>query len=290
MGWFETLPEALQEAMVEMARQLRQNARVWERSDRKEQCDYKEMKREQALQLQVEALAERGAIIVERFDARERAVTSWKQVETELRSISHDQSGKKDTDAVGPQISYLRFQIELRVLGMGWSDLAVPWKQADESTKDQLVRLRGHLREVLNEAKNSEVPTEAPLPDFKAKSLKQLGTPSADSTELRGLALCSPAQLAAAIERERQRRITAGFADGDAVQAAQPATAPATDEHLAGAQLEICWTYTSTVDNKTKVRGSHSNRRHPRSMGRHTCTMRLPWAHVTPHDSTAVLE
>eukprot|EP00966_Prymnesium_polylepis_P011549 265864-Prymnesium_polylepis.1 len=36
VGWFETLPEALQEAMVEMARQLRQDARAWERRDRKE--------------------------------------------------------------------------------------------------------------------------------------------------------------------------------------------------------------------------------------------------------------
>eukprot|EP00966_Prymnesium_polylepis_P098769 2287120-Prymnesium_polylepis.1 len=82
------------------------------------------------------------------------------------------------------------------------------------------------------------------------------------------------AHCRAAIERERQRRIAAGFAD--AVQAAQPATAPATDEHLAGAQLELCWMYTSTVDNKTKVRGSHSNRRHPHSMGRHTCTCDCP--------------
>mmetsp|Transcript_51163 Transcript_51163/g.141588 ORF Transcript_51163/g.141588 Transcript_51163/m.141588 type:complete len:196 (-) Transcript_51163:164-751(-) len=89
------------------------------------------------------------------------------------------------------------------------------------------------------------------MPSFQAKSLKQLGTPTADSLELAKRALCSPEQLAAAIERERERRRTAGFADD--VQATQPPQAPKLDGGLVGAQLEICWHYTSTEDNKTKV-------------------------------------
>lgn len=89
------------------------------------------------------------------------------------------------------------------------------------------------------------------MPEFKAKTLKQLGTPTADSIELAKRALCSPEQLTAAIERERERRRTAGFSDE--IQAVQPHDAPTLDKTLVGAQLEICWHYTSRVDNKTKV-------------------------------------
>lgn len=96
------------------------------------------------------------------------------------------------------------------------------------------------------------IPSEPPLPDFKAKSLKQLGMPTSDSTELASKALCSPEQLQAAVEREQQRRAEAGFSD--AVQALQPKEAPPIDDTLVGKQLEICWNYTSTEDGKTKAR------------------------------------
>lgn len=89
------------------------------------------------------------------------------------------------------------------------------------------------------------------MPDFKAKTLKQLGMATTDSSELASRALCSPEQLQAAIDREKQRRMEAGFSD--AVQAEQPKEAPELDETLLGKQLEICWNYTSTEDGKTKA-------------------------------------
>eukprot|EP00966_Prymnesium_polylepis_P147344 3403353-Prymnesium_polylepis.3 len=241
VGFFDTLDEKMQEAGVESSRQLRIAARSWERSDRLEQAEYREMKRAQNLQLQLESLAEKGAIVVERFEAIEaRAVSSFPVARAKVASM----------DAVAPQIAYLREQLELRVLGCGWSDLAVPIKQAGETPADQVKRLLNHLRTVLQEEKERTRPTAPPLPDFKAKTLKQLGTPTADSIELASRALCSPEQLRAAIEREQERRVAAGFAD--AVQALQPTEAPAM-ESLGGVRLEICWNYTSTVDNKTKV-------------------------------------
>ena len=151
--------------------------------------------------------------------------------------------------------AYLREQIELRVLGFGWSDLACKWGEDSERVAEKAIRLLGHLKEVLVEEgvrrRNDAIPTEPPMPEFRAKELKQLGTPTADALELAKRALCSPEQLAAAIVRERERRQKAGFAD--AVQAVQPQQAPELDAHLVGSQLEICWHYTSTVDNKTKV-------------------------------------
>jgi hypothetical protein len=243
-GFFDTLPEELQEAFVEMARLLRNEARQWERADRKEQGEYRQMKREQNMQAQLDKLAAKGAIIWERFNAHEaRRETDFKVISGTLSRMS--------TDA--PRIAYLREQIELRVFGFDWDDLAVPLKEGDEPSKDQVVRLKAHLRDViLVEERNREIPSEAPLPAFKAKTMKQLGTPTTDSLELAAQAMCSPEQLRSAIERECQRRVAAGFAD--AVQAKQPKNAPTISSALAGKKLEICWNYISTEDSKTWVR------------------------------------
>lgn len=248
-GFFQSLNEQLQESCVEMARQLRDTARKWERSDRKDQAEYREMRRAQNLTLQLDALAEKGAIIIERFEAyAARALRSWQQVERALSTML----------SAAAQLGFLREQIELRSLGLGWSDLCISWTQGREESADQSIsRLCAHLRErvlpvELERHRNGLVPREAPLPDFKAKSLNQLGKPTTDSTELASFALCSPEQLQAAIKRERERRIAAGFADD--VQALQPKEAPEINEELVGKKLEVCWNYTSTEDGHTKAR------------------------------------
>jgi hypothetical protein len=249
VGFFGRLPEALQEAIVEAARKLAQTARGWERADRREQAEYREMKRAQNLQLQLEGLAVKGAIAVERFQAY--ATRAEKDFETANRIVD-------SLPSAAQQVAWLRFQIELRVCGFGWADLGVTWKHTDESVAEQVARLRSHLKEVLREEKvrerRGEVPDEPALPDFEAKSLKQLGSATADSLALARRALCSPEQLRQAIERECERREAAGFADK--VQAVQPPNAPPLDASLVETQLEICWHYTSTVDGKTKVRRS----------------------------------
>lgn len=39
------------------------------------------------------------------------------------------------------QVAYLREQIELRALGLGWSDLATSWGQGDEAAEQLVERL-----------------------------------------------------------------------------------------------------------------------------------------------------
>ena len=123
---------------MEMARLLRIEARQWERSDRKEQGENRQMKREQNMQTQLDRLAAKGAIIWERFNAHQA------HRETDFKVISGTLS-RMSTDA--PKIAYLREQIELRVFGFDWDDLAVPLKEGDEPSKDQVVRLKAHLRD-----------------------------------------------------------------------------------------------------------------------------------------------
>ena len=91
------------------------------------------------------------------------------------------------------------------------------------------------------------------MPDLRAKTRKQLGTPTDDSTELAQRALASPEQIAASARREAERREAAGFTDR--VQMKMPPKPPDTSTLKANTQLEICWgNYISTVDNKTKVK------------------------------------
>ncbi|KAL1504982.1 hypothetical protein AB1Y20_008748 [Prymnesium parvum] len=69
--------------------------------------------------------------------------------------------------------------IELRALGFGWSEWTTTWRKGDETVEESITRLQAHLKELLLVEKErelqGEIPTEAPLPEFKAKSsLKQL--------------------------------------------------------------------------------------------------------------------
>lgn len=205
------------------------------------------MRRAQNLSLQLDALAEKGALILERFEAYPaRAICSWRDVEAAMSGLQ----------SLAAQLGFLREQIELRCLGMGWNDLSVSWSHGNETTDQSIKRLGSHLRDSVlpieaERIRDGLMPNEAPLPDFKAKSLKQLGSATADSTELASSALCSPEQLQASIERERERRIAAGLADD--VQALQPKEAPEIDEQLVGKLLEVCWNYISTEDGVSKV-------------------------------------
>jgi hypothetical protein len=99
--------------------------------------------RAQNLQLQLETLATKGAIACDRFEEYQngRGVTSATEAAEALDRIMA-MSGKQ---------TYLRQQIEMRVNGLGWSDLATPWQQKGESLAASVERLRIHLKDVLVE-------------------------------------------------------------------------------------------------------------------------------------------
>jgi hypothetical protein len=128
VGFFHSLTEKMQEVLVTMARLMRKEARLWERSDRKEQAEYRAMKRAQNLQQQLKTLAAKGAIMWERFQSHPaRRITQWEVIVAALTARG---------PAAAPQIAYLREQIEIRVLGFGWSDLAVAWNMAQGDRSD----------------------------------------------------------------------------------------------------------------------------------------------------------
>ena len=58
--------------------------------------------------------------------------------------------------AMSGKQTWLRQQIEMRVNGLGWSDLAGTWQQKGESLEDSVDRLRVHLKDVLVEERVRE--------------------------------------------------------------------------------------------------------------------------------------
>ena len=252
VGFFQGLPEKMQEAGVEMARLLRPEARATARADRREQAEYRALARAQNLECQLDALATKGSRLLERFEEYRNG---------QGLSLAAALVALSKIDALTNKQKFLRSQIEMRVDGLGWRDFTATWQHSDESLEASVHRLTGHLKEVLVEesvrTRRGEVvwngavlvtPSEAALPDFQAKSQKQLGTRTADAEALAARALCSPEQIAAASQRERERREAAGFTD--AVQMTMP-PAP-TLPLVVGTQLEICWgKYRSTIDGST---------------------------------------
>lgn len=119
------------------------------------------------------------------------------------------------------KLNWLREQIEMRVIGLSWTDWKTPWGSSHDEEIGTVRQLRDHLSEVLAaEAEQAErgwlpsktralssadgVKSECPAPQLRRKTFKALGTPTVQSD-----ALCSdrtsvsPAELVAHAERRR---------------------------------------------------------------------------------------
>eukprot|EP00966_Prymnesium_polylepis_P281938 6515240-Prymnesium_polylepis.1 len=86
--------------------------------------------RAQNIQLLLETLATKGALACDRFEEYQngRGVTSAAEAAQAVDQIS----------AMSGNQTYLRQQIEMRVNGLGWNDLATSWQQKGESLADSI--------------------------------------------------------------------------------------------------------------------------------------------------------
>lgn len=102
------------------------------------------------------------------------------------------------------KLNWCREQIEMRVVGLSWTDWSTPWGSSKDDKDENvgtLPQLVAHLKEVLTEEKSlrarGELPSqeralqsadllaqECPAAQFKRKTFKALGTPTAQADEL----------------------------------------------------------------------------------------------------------
>jgi len=206
------------------------------RIELKEHDDAKLLRREERLTTLLHSAVDNYVYAIELFDAW---TASRAKSKTEVQQVLR---GKHEAQ----QLEYLRKQIEMRVLGLGWTQFATRWS----CNKDARIGTVKHLTELLDEIILEEVsltrlkrlPTEAAPPQDRLRELKQLGTLDADAAALECKALFSVEELRAKADQERQRRLAAGISDhvGDL----NPDVEPAFDQGLVGKWLEILWPYT----------------------------------------------
>eukprot|EP00965_Chrysotila_dentata_P253548 6211298-Pleurochrysis_carterae.AAC.1 len=141
----------------------------------------------------------------------------------------------------------------MRVLGLGLAEHAISWSTGGATrSNDELLEALG--KALAAEARlraDGALPTEAVPPRAKAKSYKQLGTPTVDAEELAEIEEVDAAQLrlAANAAREAADKELAG----DSLQDQQPSEPPALDARLVGRKLEVRWRYILTPSPATSA-------------------------------------
>lgn len=173
----------------------------------------------------------------------------------------HTPSLLADTPAQD-KLNWCREQIEMRVVGLSWTDWSTPWGSSKDENVGTLPQLVAHLKEVLTEEKSlrarGELPSqeralqsadllaqECPAPQFKRKTFKALGTPTAQADELSNDRVdISSADVLAAARKRREELEAAGEIDW--VSDRQPfptGQGPVPDKSIVGKTLEVRWRY-----------------------------------------------
>jgi hypothetical protein len=243
VGFFHAgLTDELKESLVELARHEAPKARADGRAASVAHDQHKLAHREERVISMLNAAVEHYAYALELFKAWEaQRAKSSKEVDSALAARTSE----------AEKLEFLRKQIEMRVLGLGWTQFATRWS----SQADEKIGTAAHLTALLNEiiveeialARLKKLPTEAAPPHHQARELKTLGTVDADALEIEAKALFSAEELRAKADKAMLRRL--GDGTSDAVENLQPLTPPAFDQALVGKKLEVLWKY---IDKATK--------------------------------------
>ena len=235
-GFFHRgLTVELQQSLVEMARLGVEGARKEGRQAMEQHGQHKLRSRDERLQDALDKVVEQYARAKELFSA-------WQRQRAD--SIEEVDAWMVDRPEV-QKLEFLRKQIEMRVLGCGWTQFATRWSSSSDISIGTVEHLRELLDEIIMEERTlkrlKRLPTEAAHPQYLSRDSLQLGTPDEDVLEVESRALFSATELERKTELALQRRREAGISDD--VEDLQPLQAPAFDETLVGRQIEVLWKY-----------------------------------------------
>lgn len=232
-GYFHRLPHTEQVALVDMCRVERKQQRILDRNDWDELHTLRSDTRKSNSQLELESLIKHFALALSFFDRyKQRGVHSVAQMESHLQSMQSTQLS----------LDWIREQIEMRVVGLGWVEFKKNWSSGANESVGTVADLKSHLAEILEEEEERQIPEAAPAPIMQRKTFKELGLKTCQAELLSNQRLShSWEQLRAAAVLERQRLEESGVLDivGDR----QPERPPPLDETLVGRKLEIHWRY-----------------------------------------------
>ena len=244
-GAFTLLPRKEQIALVELARTSVREMRAVDRADHAEHDAYVELKRKSNSQLELDALVKQYALALSFFKKwKSRGVESAAAMRTKLGEIAEAESDtRKATQA---QLDYLRLQIEMRVVGLGFSEFKTPWSSGKDEHVGTVADLTELLKKILKEEHEreacGELPEVAVVPVMKRKTFKALGDPTVQAGELGAtIKAFTSEELLALAEQKRDEMEAAG--ELDQVADEQPPDPPAIDASIIGTEIEVCWRY-----------------------------------------------
>lgn len=233
-GYFHTLPYSERVALVKMCRIERAAERKVDRQDQLElEAHRTSALRKSNSQLEFEALVKNFAMALSFFERyRKRGVTLVSDIHPALADLDSDQQ----------RLDWLREQIEMRVIGLGWVEFKSQWSSSKDESVGTIPDLTEQLKDILEEEAERQIPEAAAAPIMQRKTFKQLGTPTAQAELLSNQRLSlSREQMLEAAEKERRRLEACG--ELDTVGDRQPSTPPPLTQELVGRKLEIHWRY-----------------------------------------------
>lgn len=137
------------------------------------------------------------------------------------------------------KLEALKENIKMRVVGLGFSDLATAWsKDGKEFTPHHLA---AHLKTIITATRSRTIPAKPPIPLPERKALPSLGVQAHDAAALDLLQLSKGTDFEAEARRVRAEREAAGIGDPRAEK--QQQSRPLVDKALLGKRLEICCDY-----------------------------------------------
>ena len=193
--FYSGLTPELQQSLVDFARHAAAGARADGRLALQAHDNEKLAKREERLITLLNAAVEHYAYSLELFDSWQVQRAPSKQAVAAALLNGHG-NAKPEAE----QLEYLRLQIEMRVLGLGWTKYATRWSSQKDERIGTVAHLRTLLEEIIEEeivlAGKKQLPTEAAPPQHLARELGQLGTPDADAAAIAARAVFSANELA----------------------------------------------------------------------------------------------
>ena len=236
-GYVDSLPPEERHALVEMARTTRMEMREIDRKDHAELDAYHAHRRKTNAENELTALIKQYALALSFYDR-------WK-----TKGVASPADMVAALDAMGSnqlKLDYLREQIEMRVIGLGFDQFKTNWSSSKDAEIGSVVDLSAHLKEILMEEEELRVegklPDAAVVPTMRRKTFKELGTATPQAVELAGQCLELPLdELLKRAETERERLEALGELDSTAD--VMPKDAPPCNESLIGKELEIRWRY-----------------------------------------------
>lgn len=232
-GYYHGLPSTEQIALLDMCRLERASQRKLDQDDVHTLDVLRATTRKSNSQLELESLIKNFALALSFFDRyQQRGVKSVNDAEAALAGLGSEQL----------RLDWLREQIEMRVVGLGWIEFKTNWSSGKDAAVGSVQDLMSQLSDILSEEEERQIPEAAAAPIMRRKTFKQLGTPTAQAEELSDQRLSLSSEQMLALAEQKRAELEATF-ELDIVGDRQPKDPPPLNETLVGKKLEINWRY-----------------------------------------------